>query len=286
MDHVNGLDMAPLFAPRDYEAPSLFTPQNLLREARRQKGLPEGRLPAICVFDPDGDLVDFLQATGRTRRHPTWACYHAVLDTFVQDEIEYGIIGRVVGAPFAVLVAEELFASGCQLLISITSAGQILPLGPPPYVILIEQALRDEGTSYHYLPPAPYSYLDPALREMVSTHWDRELVPLHVGASWTTDAPFRETEAMIAQRRAEGILAVEMEAAALYALAQTRQYQIICFAHVTNQMGQSERDFEKGEASGSETALSVMSQTARAWRQRNMEPTRRCRQKDRRRALE
>ncbi len=225
------------------------------------------------VFDPDGDLVDFLHATGRASRHPTWACYHTVLDTFVQEEIEYGIIGRVVGAPFAVLVAEELFASGCQLLISITSAGQILPLGPPPYVILIEQALRDEGTSYHYLPPAPYSYLDPALREMVSTHWDRELVPLHVGASWTTDAPFRETEAMIAQRRAEGILAVEMEAAALYALAQTRQYQIICFAHVTNQMGQSERDFEKGEASGSETVLSVVSQTARSWRQKETEPT-------------
>ena len=273
MDCAEGLETAPLFAPRDYEAPSLFTPENLLREERRQKGLDEGRVPAICVFDPDGDLVDFLHATGRASRHPTWACYHTVLDTFVQEEIEYGIIGRVVGAPFAVLVAEELFASGCQLLISITSAGQILPLGPPPYVILIEQALRDEGTSYHYLPPAPYSYLDPALREMVSTHWDRELVPLHVGASWTTDAPFRETEAMIAQRRAEGILAVEMEAAALYALAQTRQYQIICFAHVTNQMGQSERDFEKGEASGSETVLSVVSQTARSWRQKETEPT-------------
>ena len=263
MDHVNPLDTAPLFAPRDYEAPSLFAPQNLLREARRQKGLPEGQVPAICVFDPDGDLVDFLQASGRTRRHPTWACYHTVLETFVQDEIEYGIIGRVVGAPFAVLVAEELFASGCQLLISITSAGQILPVGQPPYVVLIDKALRDEGTSYHYLPPAPYSHLNPALQEMVSAHWDCEEVPLHVGASWTTDAPFRETEALIAQRRAEGILAVEMEAAALYALAQARQYQVICFAHVTNQMGQSEGDFEKGEASGSETALSVISQTAR-----------------------
>jgi uridine phosphorylase len=268
MDHFNSLDTAPLFAPRDYEATSLFTPQSLLREARRQKGLPEGCVPAICVFDPDGDLVDFLQATGRTRRHPAWACYHTVLETFVQDEIEYGIVGRVVGAPFAVLVAEELFASGCQLLISITSAGQILPVGQPPYVVLIDKALRDEGTSYHYLPPAPYSHLEPALREMVSVHWDRERVPLHVGASWTTDAPFRETEELIARRRAEGILAVEMEAAALYAASQARQYHIICFAHVTNQMGQAEGDFEKGEASGSETALSVICQTARAWRQR------------------
>ena len=134
-----------------------------------------------------------------------------------------------------------------------------------------ERALRDEGTSYHYLPPEPYSYLRPALREMVSAPWDHSSAPLHIGASWTTDAPFRETEAIIAQRRAEGILAVEMEAAALYALAQARQYQIICFAHVTNQMGQTEGDFEKGEASGSGTALSVVSQTARSWRQRQTE---------------
>ena len=217
------------------------------------------------MLDPDGDLVDYLSATGRTRRHPTWACYHTVLDTFVHDEIEYGIIGRVVGAPFAVLVAEELFASGCKLLISITSAGQIISMGQPPYVVLIEKALRDEGTSYHYLPPALYSHLHPSHREALRNTWKHTLVPLHFGTSWTTDAPFRETEAAITACRQMGILAVEMEAAALYALAEAKQYDIICFAHVTNQMGQTEGDFEKGKASGSTTALDVISQTTQSW---------------------
>ena len=265
--HNNRSNDAPILHNKAYEASSVFTPENLLRDARRQKGLVEGSVPAICVFDPDGDLVDYLHATRRARRHPTWACYHTALDTFVQDGIEYGIVGRVVGAPFAVLVAEELFACGCELLISLTSAGQIIVLGVPPYVVLIERALRDEGTSYHYVPPAPYSYLNPNLKEMVCAAWNHSRVPLYVGASWTTDAPFRETEQAIATCRAMGILAVEMEAAALYALASARQKRVICFAHVTNQMGQTEGDFEKGQAQGSITALEVLHQTARAWQE-------------------
>lgn len=258
-------DDAPILLHKEYDAPSVFTVENLLREARRQKGLPLGNVPSICVLDPDGDLVEHLHATDRATRHSTWACYHTVLDTFVQDGMEFGIVGRVVGASFAVLVAEELFASGCQLLLSITSAGQIISMGPPPYIVLIERALRDEGTSYHYLPPSPYSYLHPTLREMLSAQWNHTRVPLYTGASWTTDAPFRETEAQIERCRKQGILAVEMEASALYALATVKQVDIICFAHVTNQMGQTEGDFEKGEASGSETALHVISQTAQHW---------------------
>ena len=229
--------LVPLLTHKDYAAPSVFTVENLLREARRQKGLPLGQVPPICVLDPDGDLVEHLHSTDRASRHTTWACYHTVLDTFVEDGMEFGIVGRVVGASFAVLVAEELFASGCQLLLSITSAGQIISRGSPPYVVLIERALRDEGTSYHYLPPSPYSFLHSSLREGLSTQWNHTQVPLYTGASWTTDAPFRETEAQIEWCREQGILAVEMEAAALYAFATAKQRDVICFAHVTNQMG-------------------------------------------------
>jgi uridine phosphorylase len=260
-----GWSDAPILDHKHEQAPSIFTPENLLREARRQKELPLGDVPAICVLDPDGDLLDYLRAEARARPYRAWACYHTRLDTFEYQGIEYGIVGRVVGAPFAVLVAEELFASGCRLIISITSAGQITPLGKPPYFVLIERALRDEGTSYHYLPPAPYSELRPELANMVLAAWDDPTVVLHHGASWTTDAPFRETEAAIAACRAAGILAVEMEAAALYALATAKRQDIICFAHVTNQMAQIGEDFEKGAAQGSLAALRVIDHTAREW---------------------
>lgn len=268
--HFDSFQDAPILAHKYYDAPSVFSAENLLREARRQKGLAHGSVPAICVLDPDGDLVEFLHITDHAHHHAMWACYHTDLYTFEHEGVEFGIIGRVVGASFAVLVAEELFASGCQLLISITSAGQIISQGSPPYVVLIERALRDEGTSYHYLPPSPYSYLAPSLKGIVTTYWNHAShspVPLYTGASWTTDAPFRETEAMIDVCRQNGILAVEMESAALYALAQAKHYDIICYAHVTNSMGQTEGDFEKGEESGSVTALHILSQTACYWRE-------------------
>ena len=167
----------------------------------------------------------------------------------------YGLIGGVVGASFAVLVAEELFASGCGYLLSITSAGQIAPVGSPPYFILIDRALRDEGTSYHYLPPARYAEADPKLVDRAQRALADVDFALVRGSTWTTDPPFRETAATIADRQAEGVLAVEMEAAALYAFAMARRRAVLCFAHVTNQMGRVEGDFEKGGANGTRDAL-------------------------------
>jgi purine-nucleoside phosphorylase len=64
--------------------------------------------------------------------------------------------------------------------------------------------------------------------------------------------------------KAKGLLAVEMEAAALYAFAFARNKLVICFAHVTNQMARIEGDFEKGEADGAIDALRVITEAARA----------------------
>ncbi len=255
----------PILADKHYDAPSAFTPQNLLREARRQRALAHGTVPAICLLDPDGDLVRGLKADNRATRDPAWACYHTELHRFAEAEIEFGIVGCAVGAAFAVLIAEELFASGCRLLISMTSAGQLAPLRPPPYFILIDRALRDEGTSYHYLAPAEFSAADNALLAVMQGAFDNLRVPVLRGPTWTTDAPFRETAEAIAVMQNKGLLAVEMEAAALYAFAEARGKAVLSFAYVTNQMGRIEGDFDKGEANGTRDALDVISVAARAW---------------------
>ncbi|CAN5904901.1 hypothetical protein BH23ACT11_BH23ACT11_03990 [soil metagenome] len=266
VDEDGTSESVPISEGKVYTEPAVFTPANLLREARRQKALPEGRVPRVCVLDPDGDIVEYLLETGCAEPNPHWACYHTRMYNFIQDGVTYGIVGGVVGAPFAVLVAEEMFASGCEFLISVTSAGQISPAGPPPYFVLIEGALRDEGTSYHYTPPAQYSELHRELGEQLRDAFEDDAVPkVHRGASWTTDAPFRETASGIERHRSAGVLAVEMEAAALYAFAEATKNPVVCFAHVTNQMASIEGDFEKGVDNGSADALRVIETTAQRW---------------------
>ena len=258
----------PILDGKDHAAPSAFLPEALLREARRQKQLPLVAVPDVCVLDPDGDVVRHLKRAGAGRAHEGWACYHTELLAFDLDGVgEVGIVGCAVGAPFAVLVAEQLFASGCQLLISVTSAGQIAAHGPTPYFVLIDRALRDEGTSYHYLPPAtfaeaPDTMLLARIEEALREHPG---IAVHRGPTWTTDAPYRETEAAIASARRMGALAVEMEAAALYAFATAANRSIVCFAHVTNTMARTEGDFEKGEADGAAATLAVVAASARTW---------------------
>jgi len=256
----------PILAGKDYAAASVFEPANLLREARRQKGLPRAAVPEICLLDPDGDILRALRRAGRATLSPGWACYHTELYEFDDDGMRFGIIGCAVGAPFAVLLAEELFVSGCHFLISMTSAGQIVAQGEPPYFVVIDRALRDEGTSYHYLPASEFVEADGVLVALAMAAVCGTALPVYQGAAWTTDAPFRETEAAIERARARNILAVEMEAAALYAFARARDKPVLCLAHVTNRMAVDAGDFEKGEADGALASLVVIAAVARAWR--------------------
>lgn len=136
----------PILRMKRYGEQSVFTPEALLREARRQQGYAVADVPAVCLLDPDGDILAQLQSDEAASRDTNWACYHTNLFRVSRGSFDFGVIAGAVGASFSVLVAEELFASGCRLLISISSAGQIIPARQPPYFVLIETALRDEGT--------------------------------------------------------------------------------------------------------------------------------------------
>lgn len=249
----------------DHDQPSVFLPENMLREARRQRNLIPGVVPDVCLLDPDGDVVRYLAAANRATRSPSWACYHTDMWETDHDGLRIGIVGCAVGASFAVLVAEELFASGCRFLVSITSAGRIDADQGLPEMILIDRALRGEGTSHAYLPSSPDIAADPALINTIEQGLAHAGISVGRGTSWTTDAPFRETPDALARAQAAGAIVVEMEAAAIYAFGQARQRPVACFAHVTNTMAVTEGDFEKGPANGAAQALALTAAAARGW---------------------
>jgi len=127
-----------------------------------------------------------------------------------------------VGAPLAVALLEEVIAFGCRKFIVCGGAGVLNRDMAVGHLVVVSDAVRDEGVSYHYLPPTRQvtAHID-GVNALVSLLSSRGL-PHIVGKTWTTDAIYRETAQKIYARRAEGCLTVEMEAASLMAVAQFR----------------------------------------------------------------
>jgi uridine phosphorylase len=127
-----------------------------------------------------------------------------------------------VGAPLAAGFLEELIALGCRAFVAAGGAGVLVPKLALGHVIVPTAAIRDEGTSYHYLPPGREVAADRDAVAAIIATLVRHKVPYVTGKTWTTDALYRETRTKVARRVAEGCLAVEMEAAACFAVAAFR----------------------------------------------------------------
>ena len=127
-----------------------------------------------------------------------------------------------VGAPTAVMLLEELIAYGIKNFISLGAAGSLQPNLLVGDLVLCHRALRDEGTSNHYKPYERFAHSSPQLSAALGKELIKAGIGFTEGSSWTTDAPYRETVAELIQYRSEGILTVEMEAAALFTVANYR----------------------------------------------------------------
>ena len=228
------------------DAESEFTPQALIEAVRVRRNLVSVAVPEVCILEFDGDLTDHLVRNGAVSSWRSWACFHTPMFALEVDGKPCGIVPRAIGSAYAVLVAEQLLVSGAQMIVGLTSAGRVSPTMRIPSVVVATAAIRDEGTSYHYLPPsrsvvAPPRPLIPLASEL------RQLgLPVYEGTVWTTDAPYRETRLQLDRYAKEGVLAVEMQAASLFALAEVRKSQIGVVAHVSNATDHQGEPFERG----------------------------------------
>lgn len=241
--------------------PAVFRPENLLARASEMMGKEHGSLPACCVLDFDGELAAVAVERFAATPSPVWPCFHTTLLRLERNGFCMGLIAGTVGAPFAVLVAEQLIACGCRHIIGYSSSGAIANWLSLPCLVVPDLALRDEGTSYHYLPPGEWAEATGTLGDILARRAETCGLPVHRGPTWTTDAPYRETKTQIEQHRTNGVLTVEMEAAALMALSAASQSEIASLLHVTNTYATSQSDFCKGLADINERILACCFET-------------------------
>lgn len=229
-----------------HDAPTVFRPEDLVQAVRVQKGLLSAKLPDVCVLDFDGDLTDALVKTGNARPCESWACFHTRMWTLDVAGHPCGIIARTIGGPYAVLVAEQLAVSGVRVIVGLTSAGRVGTALPVPGIVVADRAIRDEGTSFHYLPAGDRVDGPAEVADAMEYHCATVGLPVRRGLVWTTDAPYRETAAQIERYAAMGALAVEMQAASLFAFAAARKVAVGIVAHVTNAPDHDGEPFDKG----------------------------------------
>ncbi|SHK44659.1 Uridine phosphorylase [Pseudonocardia thermophila] len=201
----------------DLAEPGVIEPDAIVRRMRVD-AMPDTAV--LCFFPEvikrlaaDGArlICSFKLESGRTPVH----------------EIEVGgrriaVLQPGVGAPLAAVFMEDLIALGVRRFVAVGGAGALLPELVLGHAVVVESAVRDEGTSFHYLPAGAVVDADPAGVAALCTTLDAAGVPYLRARTWTTDAVYRETRSRVERRRAMGCAVVEMEAAALIAVARYR----------------------------------------------------------------
>jgi uridine phosphorylase len=246
------------------ESPSAFTPERLMDAVRAERGLTHEAVPPLCVLDFDGDLSDHLADAGLSTPLRSWACFHTSMGVLTLDGLVCGIVPRTIGGPYAVLIAEQLRAAGARVIVGLTSAGRVSPSLPLPSIVVIDEAVRDEGTSLHYLlPGASVETPSPRLVDVMVQELSALRVPVSRGTVWTTDAPYRETQDQLRTWAECGVLGVEMQAASLFAFAHARGAHVGMVALVSNAVDQVAGEFDTG---GNGYRIRVLKAVARAAR--------------------
>ena len=211
--------------PEKYDQPAIIEPNQVIEERGKLGMNPTVLIPEGAIICYDRVLWDWVCTLPNRVVCDGWLTGAFLLE---HDKGEEVLVMKAagVGAPTAVMTLEELIASGVTRVISLGAAGGIQPELRPGEIIICDRALRDEGTSHHYAPAEKFAHASAGLTQNLVESVKKRNLPVKIGTSWTTDAPYRETIAELKHYRSEGVLTVEMEAAALFAVGAYRQISV------------------------------------------------------------
>jgi uridine phosphorylase len=200
--------------PSENDSPILSASQALAH--RWQHSKPPGILPpdtVILCYQPS--LMNYVRRSYPIKRIGGFFGEVYLLKASAGEVVVSGNFG--IGSPSAVIQLEELAAFGARRFISIGLAGSLQPDHTQGDWMVCTSAIRDEGTSAHYLPSAQQVFADEEMSRFLKSALGFNTIPLHCGPTWTTDAPYRETRMNVDIWQKQGVCAVDMEIAALFA---------------------------------------------------------------------
>lgn len=224
----------------DSVSPSLVSPQEILAYYQKAQQLEGIRVGEICLGCFDRSVLEeLIKATG-AQPNSSWIYNHHPerrLYSFLCKGKTVSLICLGFGAPTAVTMMEFLIACGVKRFIFFGSAGAIQPL-PLGSLVIASRAIREEGVSYHYLEPGYAVEGSGRVLSALERTCKALKVAYEIGSTWTIDAIFRETKDKVRKYKAEGILTVEMEAAALYAVAVFRKVEAGCLFYISDSLAE------------------------------------------------
>jgi uridine phosphorylase len=213
---------------------SLVTPRDYIEYSRKRGLLPKGRFPDGLIVAYHKKLMEYV-----LRHHPTKKVKGFFGEMFLLRETgdRVAIIGNFgIGAPGAVIHLEEFIECGVHRFISVGTAGALQKGLKTGDLVLCERAIRDEGSSHHYLRPSKYAHPSPALTDRVRQTLQSRGLKFVSGTSWTIDTPYRETVSEARRYQRQGVLTVEMEAAALFAVGKYRKAQVAALFSISDSL--------------------------------------------------
>ena len=208
-----------------FQERAILNPINWINHIEKMYGKERPKVPKYCILSFFREMYDYVKDNYNPciidyppEDHPIYIFKHKNL------EVSYLYPG--VGAPYVGAMLEQMIALGADYSIFLSGVGTLVKEIQRGEVILPTRALRDEGTSFHYQKPSRYSYPSELILKYTRKSLKEKRIPFHEGATWTTDAFFRETHQRVKKFRGEGCLCVEMEASALFSIAKFRKKHI------------------------------------------------------------
>ncbi|MFX0114018.1 MAG: nucleoside phosphorylase [Candidatus Hodarchaeota archaeon] len=206
--------------PNKHEKPSLVTPEVFMKYRKKIGRYPTFQPPRSVIFCYDRRLHEYILKNESTKKlEGFFGDFYLLEDT----NHEIAVIANFgIGAPIIAILVEELAVFGVKAFLSIGVAGSLQESAQLGSVIVCDRAIRDEGTSHHYIRSEKYSFPSKSMLRRIEVAIKKMGLEVNFGTTWTIDAPYRETVAEAAKYRDEGVLTVDMEVAALFVVAKYR----------------------------------------------------------------